>query len=1116
MPEVRITLNGAPRLLTQDGRWHALERHDAALLALLALEGRVTRARVAELLWPDRPLQRSRNSLRQRLFKLRRTAGLDLIEGDDWLSLADGVRSDWLLPDDPATLPPEGGAAELLGNGRYDDLVAFDEWLARARERWRAAHQAAYERMADTLEHQGRFDAALAWATRVLAADGLNEVAHRRVIRLHYLAGDRPAALAAFRRSQATLAQELGVEPDRETTDLARLVERSAPPMPAAGSALPAALIRTPALVGREPAWRTLAQAWAQGRVVLLGGEAGIGKSRLARDFAQAHPATVRVGAVPGDAAQPYATLGRLLCALRARWGDHFRDANIAPELARLAPEFGPVTTAGSTPDALQRAIVAALTHWLTQGLQGLVIDDLHFADTASAEALASWLREPAAQHLPHLLIARTGAWPAAWAAWRDAGAGADALVLDLPALDTAGLAALLNSLDMPGVDTALWTERLMRHTGGNPLFVLETLVACHQAGGLQAIADNDEPLPAPEGVARLIEQRLRGLSPGALRLARMLAIGGSDCGPELVAAALGRDVVELIDDWRELKDRQVAGDAGFTHDLVQAAVLRAIPLEIASVMHGRIGQALLASGQAPGRTAGHLREARQWAAAAAQWLRAAELAATQSRHDEEIEWLRAAVDDATRAGDLHGAFATRVRRAERMLMTGSLSAALAEIEQLRPAAKRPMDQLPLHLLAAKACLAGADTAGAEDTARAALALAEQLQDADAQFRANQLLASALAASGQAAQALARLESMVTAAAARTDARERCGYHGSLGYVLAVSGRRREAVEHLGLAAELAHELGEDAEAMTLWSNLAGTLSMMGRVAEAAQTAQRARQLSVHAGPKQGIAVASNETMLGLALSALGQFAEAEAVLQDALRRFAEAGGAIWIYATEGMLANLYIMLGQAARARRLLAGPAPVMPDARRARRLVVQARLARAAGRDGLPELSAALALIEGSAQRSMDRIGVTLAWAQAAPAEAALARLQDVQAVCLDQQLDGMALTARVREVDVRRRLGQHELASAGAREAMAQAEACHPHDLYLAEFWWLLFQAFNEAGQRGEAEAALGRAADWVRAALPQVPEAYRDAFVHRQAINVQILAAAAQRLGAVDR
>ena len=97
----RLQLSTAPSL-DADGHSHTLALPDALLLAWLALEGPTPRERLATLLWPDSSAEAARNALRQRLFRLRKHVGLELVSGSTVLALAGDVQHD--LSDSSALL----------------------------------------------------------------------------------------------------------------------------------------------------------------------------------------------------------------------------------------------------------------------------------------------------------------------------------------------------------------------------------------------------------------------------------------------------------------------------------------------------------------------------------------------------------------------------------------------------------------------------------------------------------------------------------------------------------------------------------------------------------------------------------------------------------------------------------------------------------------------------------------------------------------------------------------------------------------------------------------------------------------------------------------------------
>ncbi|MFA6262525.1 MAG: bacterial transcriptional activator domain-containing protein, partial [Bacteroidia bacterium] len=301
---MRLQLLRNPQLLPDDGDAVALNPNDAALLALLAVDGRTSRDRVIALLWPDEPdPRRARNALRQRLFRLRRAAGADLVEGEELLSLAGDVGHD--LQDAAAALaaaPESALAGELLGSFDYPGLGAYAEWLDAARAGWRSRRSDALAALASRLEDEERIAEALVCAERLVREEPLLEHGQRRLMRLHYRRGDRAAALAGYQRWADTLQQQLGEAASAETLQLLRLVQSSGP-LPVAVAPAGPAVLRPPRLVGRAREWQRIDAALALSRPVFVFGEPGMGKSRLLAD--RCGDDWVQVVARPGDGGVP-------------------------------------------------------------------------------------------------------------------------------------------------------------------------------------------------------------------------------------------------------------------------------------------------------------------------------------------------------------------------------------------------------------------------------------------------------------------------------------------------------------------------------------------------------------------------------------------------------------------------------------------------------------------------------------------------------------------------------------------------------------------------------------------------------------------------------------------
>jgi DNA-binding SARP family transcriptional activator len=132
--KVELLLLGGAQVTTQDGKRRMLERKAAALLALLALDGSVSRARASCLLWPDAAEVTARANLRQLLRRFRLALGAELVEGQDPLRLRLGVQVD-------AT--HGRSTQELLAGYEYDDCPELAEWLSVSREHCRNLHRRA-------------------------------------------------------------------------------------------------------------------------------------------------------------------------------------------------------------------------------------------------------------------------------------------------------------------------------------------------------------------------------------------------------------------------------------------------------------------------------------------------------------------------------------------------------------------------------------------------------------------------------------------------------------------------------------------------------------------------------------------------------------------------------------------------------------------------------------------------------------------------------------------------------------------------------------------------------------------------------------------------------------
>jgi len=209
---------------------------------------------------------------------------LDVAEFEQTLTLADAATR----RHDQHALQAALEQADSLYRG---ELLpgCYDEWVLPERERLRQRHLQALEQLLRLFEVQGDTVTAIRYAQRLIGLDPLSEDLYRRLMRLFALNNDRASALHVYHTCVTTLQREMGVDPDPATREAyERLMQQEMPTIQAiVHQPLPAA---TPTLIGRKREWEQLQDAWHRAtgggsHFVLVTGEAGVGKSRLAEEL---------------------------------------------------------------------------------------------------------------------------------------------------------------------------------------------------------------------------------------------------------------------------------------------------------------------------------------------------------------------------------------------------------------------------------------------------------------------------------------------------------------------------------------------------------------------------------------------------------------------------------------------------------------------------------------------------------------------------------------------------------------------------------------------------------------------------------------------------------------
>ncbi len=1093
---LRLCLAGAARLFVDGGRVLALERKDAALLALLVLDGPTRRARAAALLWPDTSERQARTNLRQRLFRLQRAARRELVQGGAVLQLADGLAVD--LDELLAKQAADAASGDLLDGLDYGDNEALEQWVLAARQRWRRRRLDALAQRASELEAAGQIAAALPLAQRLVVEEPTQEHAHRRLMRLHHLRGDRAAALAAYGDCRRLLAAELGHAPGTETRELAAAIAEGGHGAPVPVTApLPAALRRPPRMVGRDAAWAALARHLDEGRPVIVVAEAGLGKTRLLEEQAASDGALCLLSGRHGDEGAPYALLARLLQALHARHGRPPCGKGTLATLATLVPDLGVGAGRVPEPAALRLAVEQALHAWHAAGLRGIAVDDLHFADAVSVELLVPLACAPGVG-LRWLLASRPQPVPAALAVAIDDPPAVGLVELRLAPLDEAGFGELLASLQLAGLDPAFWQARLYGHCGGNPMLALATLGELHRQGW----ALPPDELPLPRTATLTLVARLRQLSAPALLLAQVACMAVPDFGADLAASVLECSVPALIAAWRELEDADVLRGERFAHDLVRAAAAAAVPRPLARALHRRIAGWLAARGAPPARVAGHWWACEDWTQAAQALERAAEEAAALALRSEELELLRRAADAHARAGATASAFVCSWRAVHTMLVADRIDGALAAAEALAADAVDPAQRQ--FALEARAAVRNERTESelALADVQAARACAPAPLGAEMEVRLAQREAMALMRLNCGAQALQVLDAAREAALALPDAALRLAWRCDRASALDYNDRLEEAAATFAEVAADAEAAGRWIEVVAALGNLAVTLVYLGRQQECRRHAERAVAIGRRYGSAEGNVLIDEMTLAGT-LRDLGRYDEAIALGERVVDDLRRVGHLAWAANAEGDVAGTWLWLGRpdlALKALRPLPADAPAWVQGSR---LIFEARIEAARERPVGDRIERAAALL-AQFGRSYVRLKVALERArQAPPAEAAVRAAHIVEQALASQQraLAGQALQLHV---DALRRAGQTAAAGEAALRLVAHLRGHDPCSTYVPEPWWVACRALHAAGDYTQARAALDHALEWVETqALPHVPALYCDNFLSRNPTNAAL-------------
>jgi DNA-binding SARP family transcriptional activator len=723
-----LNLLGPPSVQLSEGT-SALPQPGAkvlALLAYLAMEsGPHTREELAGLLWGESSDSEARASLRQVLKHLRSHLGDTVRIDRAAVELSDTLACEVRDFRQRVTQEPARAAntdiPRFLAGFSVRNAPRFDEWLAETRRELLRQYQHALGTLAREAMGQWRWREAADLAERWLGSDPLSDEAVKLLVEARFLSGDRGGALGRFTQYRAALKRETGCEPSRSLLSLVQRIEAdtgSAPPRPVTDEWYTRAPSFEASMIGRDKEWGSLAHAWKTlsptgGRVVLIEGEAGVGKSRLADEFVRwlvAEGGTVLRGrCYDARAGAPFEPVVEAL-----------RDTLTAPGLAGTAPEWLSEVTR-LLPELRQRfpglappaAAADAADGWrLFEGIAQLLLA------LASERPVAVWLDDLQwcdldSCNLVRFLIRRSERAPVLWLTTltlgeldRDAPAAqlcrllrakAHADVLPLGPVSEEDLWLIVRQMGQVNAPSGAkrFAQRLFAVTGGNPFYLVELLKTMFAQGLLAADEDSGEWTPVPgaltgrrevpisQDIHNVIAERVERLPDPLRNLLGTLAVSGAGCSTEVLSRIHGIPSLHAAALADALTERRLVSEESGAYRCAHPVIAKVVRDRLAAPRRREIHRALALaleagnSGEAAGEIARHADRGEKRTMAHRYGLIAAGAAKERCAYGEALSWL-----------ELAGRSASDGAEAEEVKRVGALVLAAAGLSEAPQAAK--------------------------------------------------------------------------------------------------------------------------------------------------------------------------------------------------------------------------------------------------------------------------------------------------------------------------------------------------------------------------------------------------------------------------------------------
>jgi predicted ATPase/DNA-binding transcriptional ArsR family regulator len=692
------------------------------------------------------------------------------------------------------------------------------------------------------------------------------------------------------------------------------------------------------------------------GGVVLVEGEPGVGKTRLALEAAEDaewRGFEVSWGSCTPGALRPFAPLVEVLESLSSLRAEQLSE-QVTPvwlrEAMRLAPGLSGAILSSSASASLRPAeessrMKESLVH--TLGALGriaphlVIIDDVHWADEDSLSVLTQLGSRLAASRMLLLLLYRSEegrgdpeVWDALRALDRDAGLGR-VVLSPLSVFELGDMVKRI--LGLSDLEPSL-ASSLHRRTGGNALFALETLHALRDQG-LFEVGDDPasvltrqlagQAIPVAARVRSVIDSRISLLGDNVSTVYEVAAVCGDRVDIDLLAIGSDlprRSVLDAVDELmhRGLIREDDDGSYGITHDQVRQVVYERIETERRKLLHRRLGEVMAETNPDDVEAIGHhFREAGIHDRAASfllkAGLRAAELNAYATAR-QHLQSARTAASDAKMPSadryqllaHLEAVLNVLGRRNEQGDVIAEMTALIGSRSERRGDLERRSAWLQAHI---------GNFAAAELSARRSVAVERKRADRPALAASLVALGTCLRWSGRPGEAVSHLEAAVEAADG--DKERLAEALTELSSTLVELQRSDEAKPLLGQALVLSREMGDLRAEAEISGIQARGFRQEGDHVTAVASYENAIELCRRIGYRHGEGV--NLVNISNLHHLAGRVADALAGYDEAARIFAELGN----------LRGEAMVLANAASARHTLLGDdGRAEADAARARR--------------------------------------------------------------------------------------------------------------------------------------------------------------------------------------